>query len=161
MRWKQSTQNFISIHALCEEGDRSTRSPRRSHGNFYPRPLRGGRRIRHDHTYQQGLISIHALCEEGDALPALLLSAGKISIHALCEEGDPRPRIVLAHESLISIHALCEEGDHDVAFVGESNFISIHALCEEGDWASTPSQKNPKKFLSTPSARRATRLRSL
>ena len=34
----------ISIHALCEEGDRSTRSPRRSHGNFYPRPLRGGRR---------------------------------------------------------------------------------------------------------------------
>ena len=56
----------ISIHALREEGDlifkdlrtslilflstpsarratRSTRSPRQSHGNFYPRPPRGGR----------------------------------------------------------------------------------------------------------------------
>ena len=80
----------ISIHALREEGDHpgalflhgragflSTPSARRATTttsparcqvrNFYPRPPRGGRRIRHDHTYQQGLISIHALREEGDS----------------------------------------------------------------------------------------------
>ena len=80
----------ISIHALREEGDRlrvmssrgtwlflSTPSARRAticHRKcsplllyFYPRPPRGGRRIRHDHAYQQGLISIHALREEGDS----------------------------------------------------------------------------------------------
>ena len=83
----QGTQ--ISIHALCEEGDLSrmtdensvstflsTPSARRAtlppqprgmaRGNFYPRPLRGGRR---DYYLDRGLakiISIHALCEEGD-----------------------------------------------------------------------------------------------
>ena len=55
----------ISIHALCEEGDR-----RRW------RPAAGSR------------ISIHALCEEGDLPPHLQALRPGISIHALCEEGD-------------------------------------------------------------------------
>ena len=56
----------ISIHALCEEGDAAHSAGSRRSTNFYPRPLRGGRR----HAIQLGAevkrISIHALCEEGD-----------------------------------------------------------------------------------------------
>ena len=56
----------------------------------------------------------------------------------------------------ISIHALREEGDI-VHGIGESlSFISIHALREEGDFARAGQRQRAKKFLSTPSARRAT-----
>ena len=37
----------ISIHALREEGDTATTSPRGSQSYFYPRPPRGGRLIKH------------------------------------------------------------------------------------------------------------------
>ena len=39
--------------------------------------------------------------------------------------------------------------------------ISIHALCEEGDADTTDKSKQRMEFLSTPSARRATRLLTL
>ena len=79
----------------------------------------------------------------------------------------------------ISIHALCEEGDLDGRTISSSITISIHALCEEGDCAKARglairSDFYPRplrggrlhaydhapttfEFLSTPSARRATR----
>ena len=57
---------------------------------------------------------------------------------------------------LISIHALREEGDD----LGQGNSpargISIHALREEGDLNFVSMGPNNIKFLSTPSARRAT-----
>ena len=79
----------ISIHALREEGDQitphklaldktflSTPSARRatlsclaqrpSERYFYPRPPRGGRRLKHSRPVQLFQISIHALREEGD-----------------------------------------------------------------------------------------------
>ena len=58
----------ISIHALCEEGDRLSLSVMT---RFYA-------------------ISIHALCEEGDtsAVSEALSPCIRISIHALREEGD-------------------------------------------------------------------------
>ena len=58
----------------------------------------------------------------------------------------------------ISIHALREEGDvigGQVAFPIE---ISIHALREEGDVMKEVRRLLADIFLSTPSARRATRL---
>ena len=55
----------ISIHALREEGDRATTSPRSNHG-----------------------ISIHALREEGDGCAFSGHRSDTISIHALREEGD-------------------------------------------------------------------------
>ena len=59
----------------------------------------------------------------------------------------------------ISIHALREEGDFsDVVKQRVNFFISIHALREEGDAACSTSPKSRRRFLSTPSARRATRL---
>ena len=36
---------MISIHALCEEGDRSATSGSAHPSYFYPRPLRGGRQV--------------------------------------------------------------------------------------------------------------------
>ena len=62
------------------------------------------------------------------------------------------------YRSGISIHALREEGDavlHRLLSRGVN--ISIHALREEGDNARYYKSKEYIKFLSTPSARRATR----
>ena len=62
------TYLWISIHALCEEGDHERVTESAESRNFYPRPLRGGRP---DKPYAEQLkdkISIHALCEEGDPL---------------------------------------------------------------------------------------------
>ena len=58
----------------------------------------------------------------------------------------------------ISIHALREEGDvfRDSLIIIKK--ISIHALREEGDTRPSPVTCAALKFLSTPSARRATRL---
>ena len=56
----------ISIHALREEGDRATHSQAGRQGYFYPRPPRGGRRLKSCHFGFPLVISIHALREEGD-----------------------------------------------------------------------------------------------
>ena len=42
------------------------------------------------------------------------------------------------------------------AIFSEQLVISIHALCEEGDFESCKTRTVTVKFLSTPSARRAT-----
>ena len=60
-------------------------------------------------------------------------------------------------QTVISIHALREEGD---PYLPPSSLmhcaISIHALREEGDNTLTSCERSRWKFLSTPSARRAT-----
>ena len=56
----------------------------------------------------------------------------------------------------ISIHALREEGDTTGAAVPLEAEISIHALREEGDRADAGHRLSEGRFLSTPSARRAT-----
>ena len=60
-------------------------------------------------------------------------------------------------KSVISIHALREEGDRLVSTHNrQTHDISIHALREEGDSVLLRWLKKLKRFLSTPSARRAT-----
>ena len=101
----------ISIHALREEGDvpasrsfscrsqfLSTPSARRATclpaghfpaaRNFYPRPPRGGRRLLGAKHLPARMISIHALREEGDKYIWDIEGTDAISIHALREEGD-------------------------------------------------------------------------
>ena len=56
----------------------------------------------------------------------------------------------------ISIHALREEGDFLRPAVEDHIKISIHALREEGDRYPSAATRPRWKFLSTPSARRAT-----
>ena len=131
-------------------------------------------------SFLMSIISIHALCEEGDRI---LWKNFKrfmgISIHALCEEGDVSQNHNNTWSKSISIHALCEEGDFwsSARFCGASVFlstpsarratrlpgglgrvpnISIHALCEEGDVVVVVVGSVEMLFLSTPSARRAT-----
>ena len=83
-----------------------------------------------------------------------------ISIHALREEGDRGSRLT-ATASSISIHALREEGDAACLTLRQKLVISIHALREEGDFLRCVSKGIPGLFLSTPSARRATRVHVL
>ena len=79
-----------------------------------------------------------------------------ISIHALREEGDIRSRNGGVDRG-ISIHALREEGDAGRFLRSTPAFgISIHALREEGDALCQLIYFIIEKFLSTPSARRAT-----
>ena len=60
---------------------------------------------------------------------------------------------------LISIHALREEGDHITSTVKYTAAqISIHALREEGDIVPAVLAATGMQFLSTPSARRATKI---
>ena len=103
-----------------------------------------------------------------------------ISIHALREEGDPSTKAIWYPSTVflstpsarratngnrihrrklqrISIHALREEGDpHGRALKRFQNKISIHALREEGDAVRIACALLFCRFLSTPSARRAT-----
>ena len=56
----------------------------------------------------------------------------------------------------ISIHALREEGDQWTRIDKIRVLISIHALREEGDQPTSCRKAKLSRFLSTPSARRAT-----
>ena len=60
---------------------------------------------------------------------------------------------------VISIHALREEGDKSPIVLNDTVvLISIHALREEGDGCHRTQNRSVRLFLSTPSARRATRV---
>ena len=125
-------------------------------------------------------ISIHALREEGDSCPVcggkmgLLFLSTPSARRATCRRWAassgrcdfyPRPprggRPFRAGRrrapSGISIHALREEGDPRTAEKARPHQISIHALREEGDILLFRQCTRPFEFLSTPSARRATR----
>ena len=168
----------ISIHALREEGDDRAQLPL-YHPQISIHALREEGDIRAAWAFSGGKISIHALREEGDGRQHVHSDVLSISIPALREEGDsvgpstspsatyfyPRPprggrplrvRVVVILRR-ISIHALREEGDSSLLPVITPLLISIHALREEGDTWPSSSLRSTTTFLSTPSARRATR----
>ena len=101
--------------------------------NFYPRPPRGGRLIH---------ISIPAPFAQFLSTPSARRATYK--------------RTELEPSMDISIHALREEGDLIGVLHAPEPQISIHALREEGDWMAVPRFAALFRFLSTPSARRAT-----
>ena len=103
------------------------------------------------------MISIHALREEGDLNgrhTPLLIMVFLSTPSARRATGAVQPR---AMHRPISIHALREEGDASSTTLGAAaGRISIHALREEGDVVRDGPMLFCRKFLSTPSARRAT-----
>ena len=84
-------------------------------------------------------------------------TADNISTHALREEGDAEAVGITVSAIFISTHALREEGDPGVPEMGcRRKRISTHALREEGDLLRYKEPEPDKRFLPTPSARRAT-----
>ena len=124
--------------------------------NFYPRPPRGGRPLTSSSMASTSVFLSTPSARRATAYTVAAFPAIFISIHALREEGDG----CADFHSLcvvISIHALREEGDgHSVPDGKSSGAISIHALREEGDLRACNEMDAFEKFLSTPSARRAT-----
>ena len=169
----------ISIHALREEGDLSPYGAAHEHQDFYPRPPRGGRRCRRRRRRPHSSISIHALREEGDLSPYGAAHehqdfyprpprGGRLSpscVYALHWKFLSTPSARRATKAIddytmqliISIHALREEGDRRRPHQRPAGGISIHALREEGDPIVFRLYLKLEVFLSTPSARRATR----
>ena len=169
----------ISIHALREEGDRGMRRGSPGLRNFYPRPPRGGRRRGQQARGVTKVFLSTPSARRATRRRARRNGVGAISIHALREEGDSNTSYQRAMADMISIHALREEGDAIIVSVGlilsnfyprpprggrrlvgtddcESHDISIHALREEGDFVLCDRFSSFLRFLSTPSARRAT-----
>ena len=125
------------------------------------------------------VISIHALREEGDVYNALLRLINIISIHALREEGDQitaaatgtmilflsTPSARRATGAIYLWYTLPQyfyprppRGGRlcSALLMDAAEVISIHALREEGDLNSRTKSVRLARFLSTPSARRAT-----
>ena len=125
--------------------------------DFYPRPPRGGRRIRLPRGVGRIPISIHALREEGDSQ---ILASKQSSKRFLSTPSARRATCfstTIGHDFAISIHALREEGDRSAGTSSAAHCtISIHALREEGDAPLPRQPAGANLFLSTPSARRAT-----
>ena len=125
---------LISIHALREEGDTSPNPASLQICYFYPRPPRGGRP--HDGSrvdYDKQFLSTPSARR---ATPVPHAAAG------CCRYFYPRPPRGGRLPYISS-------------FVRRF-LISIHALREEGDRRGGGKQSMARKFLSTPSARRAT-----
>ena len=145
----------ISIHALREEGDAMAESATSRFLDFYPRPPRGGRR--------GGIVKV--LCGiEFLSTPSArrATKAAPLVFSWFSFLSTPSARRATGQPGGegecrgISIHALREEGDPVLLLDVGRTLISIHALREEGDWPTSSSRIPTSRFLSTPSARRAT-----
>ena len=167
----------ISIHALREEGDQVLPVYSSDRGYFYPRPPRGGRQCNHSkgNTAKQFLstpsarratVSVVDLDETAEFLStpsarratwlsSLSARRWRISIHALREEGDKRVSPD-APPDCISIHALREEGDILILRVGLFFFYFYPRPPRGGRLTAITRRCSMARFLSTPSARRAT-----
>ena len=131
-RWKQFLSTPSARRATWALPTRSAAKL-----NFYPRPPRGGRPARRAFSSARRSISIHALREEGDA-------AAAHRVHGLLDFY-PRPPRGGRLDSSSNVYGWVD--------------ISIHALREEGDQSACCFPRIQQGFLSTPSARRATKVK--
>ena len=157
IKLKDSFMNSISIHALREEGDAVSGWATRLLLNFYPRPPRGGRR-----GYGPRASAVQLFLSTPSARRATPRQrhqprAVHISIHALREEGDDRFVDHFAPAHSISIHALREEGDPRSQPLRTCSENFYPRPPRGGRPSAARSLTSSRKFLSTPSARRATR----
>ena len=79
--------------------------------NFYPRPPRGGRRGRSSNAQCPSKISIHALREEGDTIQSVDKTSTQSFLSTPSARRATRQAFQVQKYYEISIHALCEEGD--------------------------------------------------
>ena len=172
-------KRLISIHALREEGDGIKFNFLDRTGYFYPRPPRGGRLSAWQPKKAASLfLSTPSARRATHAVGQVPILDG-ISIHALREEGDPRGKAAMT----TNMRFLSTPSARRATCKGwrqpDRSGISIHALREEGDWTDPKAERHlsdfyprPPRggrrrciqpsagsavFLSTPSARRATK----
>ena len=132
----QTCSLSISIHALREEGDAAACWQQSGWTDFYPRPPRGGRPILPSPARGEVEISIHALREEGDS-PFL-------ARRSTSEYFYPRP----------------PRGGRLVAIRSDNGILNFYPRPPRGGRRyKLILSGTPVQFLSTPSARRATRFR--
>ena len=128
---------FISIHALREEGDRCARLALWMADNFYPRPPRGGRHTASAMSQQRRRFLSTPSARRATSLKRFQKAPLRDFYPRPPRGGRPPPGSLSRRYKHISIHALREEGDQTSLFAAAA----------------------AQKFLSTPSARRATRPR--
>ena len=172
------SRSFLSTPSARRATQNGSRG--RFHGqNFYPRPPRGGRQVSSTsrsmtclflstpsarratiataHRQARYAISIHALREEGDGRPVRAARHGERFLSTPSARRATGRQMAGVYIQVISIHALREEGDDAGSIdIEVTAVISIHALREEGDFLLQLCHNIRGKFLSTPSARRAT-----
>ena len=124
--------------------------------NFYPRPPRGGRLVHIIPAANLIGISIHALREEGDH-KLFIHTAVILNFYPRPPRGG-RPRSKSPTQFQCNFYPRPPRGGRPSARQTGScrGIISIHALREEGDVQTAKSSSSTRRFLSTPSARRAT-----
>ena len=147
----------ISIHALREEGDIHGVSVMLWDSLFLSTPSARRATFRKSTQVQIDDISIHALREEGDTPEGFMEDLAAVFLSTPSARRATQIRHCSRVLYRISIHALREEGDWPLSHLPDlAGNISIHALREEGDGSPQAGDHGRKKFLSTPSARRAT-----
>ena len=154
---QMGVKRVISIHALREEGDLNPPTQEKRPTNFYPRPPRGGRLQLTSGKRAAIPISIHALREEGDHLRCRLSLATSLFLSTPSARRATGCFISFWCLSEISIHALREEGDGTHS-VNDSKSADFYPRPPRGGRHERNGNfEEAKEFLSTPSARRATR----
>ena len=148
----------ISIHALRGEGDPLVAKCDGDQWHFYPRPPRGGRLIGRMENFQKYIISIHALRGEGDVAQKL---TERMEKEFLSTPSAGRATRLKATKGATTkyFYPRPPRGGRLKGYLDKLNAegISIHALRGEGDPYDVWLAAYRSKFLSTPSAGRATR----
>ena len=147
----------ISIHALREEGDAVKLGQDTGLADFYPRPPRGGRLRAMKDSGWLDVISIHALREEGDRRRSSTRPASGRFLSTPSARRATHDALINAPHNLISIHALREEGDRPPVEENKKGGYFYPRPPRGGRPIPGNGCKKTLQFLSTPSARRATR----
>ena len=142
--------NFISIHALREEGDAGREGRRGRPGNFYPRPPRGGR-LQLPHGCQPGL----EFLSTPSARRATRYNRWTKRLHNHFYPRPPRGGRRDRHSKFKSITRFLSTPSARRATSAEAAAnrawqISIHALREEGDNSFQCSQSSRLDFYPRP-----------
>ena len=152
----ETTREIISIHALREEGDASRPSQPSSLGDFYPRPPRGGRRGLTDELARPVYFYPRPPRGGRRGLQAHMDYAGEF-LSTPSARRATQLEIFGEREYIISIHALREEGDPRSIMRLQVRYNFYPRPPRGGrPWPRSGSRWT-SAFLSTPSARRATR----
>ena len=125
--------------------------------NFYPRPPRGGRPLLRALQIDLVGISIHALREEGDLVVQPFGQTLEDFYPRPPRGGRPLP--IRLYQTMRYFYPRPPRGGRPPynGSMFTKSFISIHALREEGDHGPVSFSPINRLFLSTPSARRATK----